>query len=124
MRAITSEKIPTPAGHYSPAIEHDGLLFVSGQLPIDPHSKAVPDAIDSQVRQVLSNLQDVLAAAGSGLEHVLQVRVYIADIELWGAVNSAYAEFFGEHRPARAIIPCGGLHFGCLLEVEATAVVP
>jgi reactive intermediate/imine deaminase len=124
MRAITSEKIPTPAGHYSPAIEHNGLLFLSGQLPIDPQSKAVPESVEAQVRLALSNLRNVLIAAGSDLEHVLQVRVYIADIEQWGAVNAAYAEVFGEHRPARAVIPCGSLHFGCLLEVEATAVVP
>ncbi|MEC7725475.1 MAG: RidA family protein, partial [Planctomycetota bacterium] len=69
------------------------------------------------------NLENLLLAAGSDRQHVLQVRIFVSDIDHWEAINRAYASWFGEHRPARAIIPCGPLHFGCLLELEATAAV-
>ena len=116
-------RIPTPAGHYSPIVEHQGLLFVSGQLPMDPVTKQVPDTIEAQTTQALDNMENLLLAAGSDRSSVLQVRIYVADVELWSQVNQTYAKFFGEHKPARAIIPCGKLHYGCLLELEATAHV-
>ena len=124
MRTIDDERIPTPGGHYSPILEHQGLLYVSGQLPMDPASKQVPDGIEAQTELALTNLEHLLIVAGSARNHVLQVRIYIANIDLWDAVNRTYAAFFGEHKPVRAIIPCGDLHFGCLLEIEATAVLP
>ncbi len=116
-------RIPTPAGHYSPVVEHQGTLYISGQLPMDPTSKAVPADVEAQTVQALENLENLLLAAGSDRQHVLQVRIFVTDIDHWEAINRAYAGWFGEHRPARAIIPCGPLHFGCLLELEATAAV-
>lgn len=116
-------RIPTPAGHYSPIIEHNGTLFVSGQLPMDAATKEVPDGIEAQTVRALDNLENLLQAAGSDRNHVLQVRIYVSDIDHWDAVNRTYAAWFGDHKPARAIIPCGGLHYGCLLELEATAAV-
>ena len=68
-------------------------------------------------------MENLLLAAGSDRNHVLQVRIFVSDIDLWDRINTTYASWFGEHRPARAIIPCGELHFGCLLELEATAAV-
>jgi len=123
MNIPSDPRIPTPAGHYSPVVEHNGMLFVSGQLPMDPESKAVPDGIEAQTIRALDNLENLLHAAGSDRQHVLQVRIYVSDIDLWDQVNRTYAGWFGAHKPARAIIPCGGLHFGCLLEIEATAAV-
>ncbi|MFN3244868.1 MAG: RidA family protein [Planctomycetota bacterium] len=123
MNVPDDPRIPTPAGHYSPVVEHGGLLFVSGQLPMDPRTRAVPDGIEAQTVRALDNLDNLLQAAGSDREHVLQVRIYVSDIEHWDAVNRTYAAWFGDHKPARAIIPCGGLHHGCLLELEATAAV-
>ena len=114
-------RIPAPAGHYSPIVEHAGLLFVSGQLPMDPATKAVPDGVEAQTTCALDNLENLLLAAGSDRSDVLQVRIYVSDIDLWDAVNRAYAGWFGTHKPARAILPCGELHFGCLLELEAIA---
>ena len=116
-------RIPSPAGHYSPVIEHQGTLYISGQLPMDPETKDVPADVEAQTVRALENLENLLLAAGSDRQHVLQVRIFVSDIDHWEAINRAYASWFGEHRPARAIIPCGPLHFGCLLELEATAAV-
>jgi len=123
MDLILTDAAPTPAGHYSQAVVHGDLVFVSGQLPVDPATRSLrADAtVEEQTRQVLSNLSAILAAAGSDLDHVLKVTVYVSDIAHWGAVNAAYAEVFGEHRPARAVVPSRELHHGALLEVEAIA---
>ena len=123
MRIPADDRIPTPAGHYSPIVEHNGLLFVSGQLPMDAKTKQVPASIEAQTTLALNNLENLLLAAGSDRQHVLQVRIYVSDIDLWEQVNQTYSEWFGAHKPARAIVPCGALHFGCLLELEATAAV-
>ena len=117
------ERIPTPAGHYSPVIEHNGMLFISGQLPIARGTEQAPETVEEQSVTALSNMENLLLAAGSDRNHVLQVRIFVSDIDLWDRINTTYASWFGEHRPARAIIPCGELHFGCLLELEATAAV-
>lgn len=122
MHIPQDDRIPAPAGHYSPVIEHNGMLFISGQLPMDAN-KQVPDNIEEQTLQALSNLENLLLAAGSDRNHVLQVRIYVSDIDLWDRINTTYKGWFVEHKPARAIIPCGGLHFGCLIELEATAAV-
>ena len=124
MKEIFSDNAPPPGGHYSQAIEHNGLLYISGQLPIDPKSQEKRvDSIGKQTKQVLANLEAILIEANSGKENVLKVTVYISDIALWDRVNSVYAEFFGEHRPARAIVPTRELHFGFQIEVEAVAWV-
>ena len=124
MKTISTPDAPAPAGHYSQAIVHDGIVFVSGQLPIDPLTgeKRI-DSIEEQTRQALKNVAAILTAANSNLGNVLKVTVYISDIDLWGRVNKVYAEFFGEHRPARAVVPSRDLHFGFQIEIEAIAVV-
>lgn len=123
MQIIRTELAPPPLGHYSQAVAHNGLVYVSGQLPLDPFTGLVPEGISAQTALVLSNLEAVLKAANSDKCQVLRVTVYIADITLWGAMNDAYGVFFGEHRPARAAVPVPTLPKGCLLEVEATAVI-
>jgi len=123
MNIVRTDLAPPPLGHYSQAITHNGLAFVSGQLPLDPVSGEVPEGIAAQTALVLANLQAVLLAAGSDKSRVLRVTVYIADIALWGAMNEAYAVFFGDHRPARAAVPVPTLPKGCLLEVEAIGVL-
>jgi reactive intermediate/imine deaminase len=123
MQFINSPDLPPSAGHYSQAVAHGGVLYLSGQLPIHPGTKEVPETLDAQVAQVFSNLRAVLSAAGSSLNQLLQVRVYITDIEHWPAFNAAYARILGAHRPARCVVPVGSLHFGCLIEVEATAAL-
>ncbi len=122
MKIIKSDKIPEPKGHYSPAIEHNGVLYLSGQLPVDPVSGKVPGNIEDQTQQALENVRLVLTEAGSSMDRVLTMRLYISDIALWTAVNQVYAAFLGAHKPARAIIPSRDLHYGCLIEIEAVAV--
>lgn len=124
MRTIETPNAPRPAGHYSQAIVHDGLVFVAGQLPLDPKTteKSV-GTVEEQTEQALKNIAEILKAAGSDLSHVLKTTVYISDIRLWGHVNTVYAKAFGEHRPARAVVPVKELHFGYQIEIEAIAAV-
>ncbi|WP_299981048.1 RidA family protein [Desulfobacula sp.] len=122
MKEVLSKDAPQPAGHYSQAIEHHGLVYVSGQLPINPKSEEkYVGSIEEQTEQVLFNLEAILKKANSGKNHVIKVTVYISDIALWDRVNSVYARFFGNHRPARAIVPTRELHFGYQVEIEAIA---
>lgn len=122
MESILTHAAPAPAGHYSQAVIHDGLVFVSGQLAVDPVSgEKRLGSIEEQTQQALCNLEAVLKAAGSDRGHVLKTTVYIASIDLWDQVNQVYAAFFGHHKPARSIVPTRDLHFGFLIEVEAIA---
>ena len=120
-----TERAPKTGGHYSPAVVHGGLVFVSGQLPIDPQSgrKLSEAPVEAQVLQALQNLAAILEANGSRLDRVLKVTVYVSDIALWDRVNAVYAKFFGAHRPARAVVPTGPLHFGFLIEIDAIAAL-
>ena len=124
MKPIQTPKAPLPAGHYAQAMVHNGLVFVSGQLPVDPETgeKRV-GSIEEQTGQALRNVAEILKAAGSDLDQVIKATVYIADIALWDRVNNVYAQFFGHHRPARAIVPTRGLHFGFQIEIEVVAAV-
>ena len=109
-----------PSGHYSQAVVHESIVYVSGQLPIDPRigEKRV-GSIEEQTEQALQNLSEILRAAGSDKSQVIKTTVYISDIRLWDRVNAVYADFFGEHRPARAVVPTRELHFGFQIEIEA-----
>ena len=109
-------------GHYSPGVIHNGTLYISGQLSIDLDTREVPDgSIEEHMRLALHNLDRVLAAANLQRTDVVQCRVYVTDIAGWDTVNAVYKAFFGDHKPARAVIPVGELHFGCLVEIEAIA---
>lgn len=123
IEAILVPGAPTPAGHYSPAVAWNGLIFVSGQLPVRADGTHMADTpFEDQARQVLSNLLAVVRAAGSSPERLLKVTVYIADIAHWPEFNRIYAEMLGAAKPARAVVPVPELHHGYLLEVEAVAV--
>ena len=123
MKIINTENMPKSNGHYSHCVEHNGVLYISGQLPFDPKTREMPEGIVAQAHKVLSNLKLILTEAGSSVNQVMQVRIYIPDVELWGAVNEVYAEYFVEHKPARCVVPSRELHFGALIELEATAYV-
>lgn len=122
MKIIENEHIPRPAGHYSPVVEHQGVLYISGQLPKLSDGR-LPEGIHAQTNLVLEKLDTLLLHSGSDRHHVLQVRIYIPDVALWDEVNQVYAAFFGEHRPARCVVPSRELHYGALIELEATAAV-
>jgi 2-iminobutanoate/2-iminopropanoate deaminase len=121
MEFVFTENAPRPAGHYSQAARSGGWVFVSGQLPIDPVTGRIDPSITEQTGQVLDNLENILVAAGSKLERVIKVTVYISDISLWGEVNEVYAARFGAHRPARAVVPTRELPRGSLIELEVIA---
>jgi len=124
MRIVSTPEAPVPCGHYAQAVVHAGLVYVSGQLPIDPRA-AEPriGSVEEQTEQALRNVGAILEAAGSSLDRVLKTTVYVADIRLWGRVNAVYARVFGPHRPARAVVPVRELHYGYLVEIEAVAVL-
>ena len=122
MKTIQPSDQPQPKGHYSPGIEHNGLIFVSGQLPMTLDTREpVTGPIEQQTELALKNVEAVLTAAGSSLADVLQFTIYVSDMELWGAVNETYARVMGDHRPARAIVPVKDLHFGTQIEIQAIA---
>ena len=124
MKIIFTEKAPNPAGHYSQAIIHGDTIYVAGQLPIEPKTgEKKTGSVEEQAEQVLKNIAEILQAAGSDLGHVLKMTVYVADMSLWERPNAVYARFFGEHRPARAVVPAPNLHFGFQVEIDAIAAV-
>ena len=121
MKIISSPEIPKPVGHYSPGIEHNGLVFVSGQIPRCPKTGVLKIAsIAEETIQCLENIDAVLRAAGTDRSKVLKVTAYISSVEYWPELNQAYAEFFGDHRPARAVIPVGQFN-GFNVEIDAIA---
>ncbi len=124
MEQILTPNAPRPAGHYAQAIVHRGLVYVSGQLPVDPATGAKrTGSIEEQTLQALENVKAILEAAGSDLGRVLKTTVYVSDIQLWDRVNAVYGKFFGEHRPARAVVPTRELHYGFKIEIEAMAAL-
>jgi reactive intermediate/imine deaminase len=124
MRAVSTERAPSARGHYAQAIVHGGLVYVAGQLPIvpgDPQRRL--EAFDAQAEQVIANVKAILEAAGSGAERVLKATVYIADVAHWPAIDAAYARNFGDHRPARTVVPVAQLHYGYLVEMDVIAAL-
>lgn len=123
MTFVRTDAAPIPAGHYSQAVVANGFVFVAGILPIEPGGeRRIPDGIDAQARLALSNLRAILDAAGSGLDRLVSVQLFIPDIEAWSAINAIYTSVLGDHKPARTVIPCGPLHYGALVEVNAIAL--
>ena len=123
MNIIQSPDMPISNGHYSQCVEHNGLLYLSGQLPINPETKSIADNIEDQINQALSNINAVLLAAGCSKNDVIQVRIYVVGVHHWDKVNEVYSHFFEEHRPARCIVPVPELHFGSLVEIEAISAI-
>ncbi len=122
LKPILTQDAPVPAGHYSQAIVHAGVVYVAGQLPIRPGQKEhIVGTIEEQARQTLANLDAILRAAGSSRDRVLRVTLYISDVSHWGKINQIYAEFFAAHKPARTVVPVGKLHYGYDLELDAIA---
>ena len=124
MKSILTPNAPTPAGHYSQAIVHNGLVYVAGQLGIDPKRPGhTPDDIELQTEQTLRNVANILIAAGSDLHYVLSLTIYISELSDWTRVNNVVALAFGDHKPARAVIPVKDLHYGFGIEITCVAAV-
>lgn len=122
MKPVLLQQSANKKGHYVPGVISHGMLYVSGQLPVDPATGAiVTGGVVEHTRAALDNVERVLTAAGLTKARVVQCRVYIPNVADWDAVNDAYAAFFGPHKPARVIVPSRALHHGALVEIEAVA---
>jgi len=120
-KIIASPDAPAAIGPYSQAVEVNGILFVSGQLPIEPVSGSIPDGIEAQTRQSLNNIGNILKEAGLGFNNVAKTCVLLQDIKDFGAMNAVYAEFFPEDKPARVCYQVAALPKGALVEIDAIA---
>jgi 2-iminobutanoate/2-iminopropanoate deaminase len=122
MQSIKSEDAPKAIGPYSQAIAFKDLLFLSGQIAIDPKTGAIESTtIESQTRQVMNNLRAILGSAGSDFARVLKVTVYLSDMQDYGAFNTVYSEYFGDHPPARSTVQVSRLPRDSKLEVDVIA---
>ena len=123
--SVNPAGVSRPGGHYSHAIVANGMVYISGQLPVTAAGEKLVDAsFEAQARQVLANVQAILEGCGCSVEDLVQVRVYVDGIENWPAFNAVYAAWAGDARPARAVVPVPGQHYGLKVEVEAVALVP
>lgn len=122
MKAIKTEKAPAAIGPYSQAIEVNGFVFASGQIPLDPATgEFVEGGIKEQTRQALTNAREILRTAGLDMKNVVKTSVMLADIKYFGEMNEVYAEFFNEPFPARSAFAVKNLPKGALVEVECIA---
>lgn len=122
MKFIASDNLPLAIGPYSPAIEVNGIIYTSGQVPISLDGTMLERDIKVQTRQVLSNLRTLLEDANSGLEKVIKVSIYLENIEDFRVVNTIFAEAFGNHKPARSTISVKGLPKNSMIMVDAIAL--
>jgi 2-iminobutanoate/2-iminopropanoate deaminase len=121
MEKISTDKAPAAAGPYSQAVESDGIVYASGQIPVDPATGKMPESIADQARQALENLRNVIEASGSSMGKVLKVTIYLTDMSAFPEVNGIYAGFFSEPYPARSCVGCASLPKGAKIEVDAIA---
>ena len=122
MNVINTQNAPAAIGPYSQATEFNGIIYVSGQLPIDPATgKLVEGDIKAMTRQSMNNIKAILEAAGSDLDKILKTTVLVKDLGSFGDVNAAYGEFFPGQAPARACFEVAGLPKGAMIEIEAVA---
>ncbi|MCC6640513.1 MAG: reactive intermediate/imine deaminase [Deltaproteobacteria bacterium] len=123
MREVCTDAAPRPVGPYSQAVSHGGLVFASGQVPLDPATGRLVDGeIEAQTEQVIRNLAAVLTAAGSSLERVVRATVYLTDLSLFARMNAVYARHFtGDPKPARSTIAAAALPLGAGIEIDVIA---
>lgn len=123
MKKIYPETMPVPKGYYSPAIVHNNTVYVSGQLALNEKGEPQIASIEDETRQCMKNIETILLASGSNLQHILKVNVFIADIANWQIFNRVFTEIMGDHRPARIVVPCNQLNYGCSIEIDCIAAV-
>lgn len=123
-QVISTDKAPAAIGPYSQAIKLGGLLFTSGQIPLDASGQLVEGGIEEQAHQVFRNLEAVLAAAGSSFSDVVKATVFMKDMNDFATVNGIYASYFGDHKPARSAVEVARLPKDVLVEIEVIASTP
>jgi len=111
-------------GHYALATVHENTVYVSGQFAINPETREKKfGTIEEETIQALKNVEMIVEAAGSKKEQILRMTLYIPDVKLWDKVDAIYNEFFGDHKPARTVVPTNELHFGFKIEIDAIAYI-
>jgi 2-iminobutanoate/2-iminopropanoate deaminase len=121
---VRTSEAPAPVGAYSQGVAAGGMLFLSGQIGIDPQTGELAEGVEMQAFRALENLRAVAAAAGAGLDRVVKVTLLLADIDDFPLVNGIYQKYFAEPYPARAAVGVAGLPKGALVEIEAVALLP
>jgi 2-iminobutanoate/2-iminopropanoate deaminase len=122
MDYVSTDQAPKAIGPYSQAVKSNGILYTSGQIALDPATgNLVEGDFAAQARRVFENLKAVLAAGGSDFSHVLRATVFLQDMGDFQTLNAIYAEYFGEHKPARTTIQAAGLPKGCRVEIDLMA---
>ena len=120
---IATELAPAAIGPYAQGIKAGGMVFVSGQIPVNPATGELVTDIAAATKQSLSNLAAVLQAAGCSMDQVVKTTVFLSDLKNFAAMNEVYAEFFKVNPPARSTVEVGGLPKGAVVEIEAIAVI-
>lgn len=122
MKPVVNEN--APRGHYTPGMICGNTLYISGQTSADPVTKMpVAGGFEAEMQMALHKMESVLKAAGCTKESVVMCKIYLTSMELWDRANQVYGEFFGDHKPARIVLPVGPLSNGCQVEIEAVAEV-
>jgi 2-iminobutanoate/2-iminopropanoate deaminase len=122
-KIIKTDKAPQAIGPYSQAVRTESMVYTAGQIGIDPATKElVSGGVEAETRQVLTNLKQVLEAAGSGLNYVVKTTVFLRDMADFPKMNAIYAEFFSENPPARSTVAVAALPMGVAVEIEAVAL--
>ncbi|KXA00472.1 MAG: RidA family protein [Anaerococcus sp.] len=122
MKIIETKNAPGAVGAYSQGIVSNGFVYSSGQLPLVPETgELISDDVKKATRQSLENVKAIIEAGGSSLEKIVKVNIFLDDVNDFAAVNEVYAEFFGDHKPARSCVEVGKLPKNGLLEIEAIA---
>lgn len=123
MQTIQTDDAPQAIGPYSQAVKANGMLFVSGQIPLDKDGNLDSEDVEIQTNQVMKNLNEVLKAAGSSLDKVVKTTIFLNDMEDFARVNEAYATYFPKHKPARATVEVSRLPKDVLVEIDCIAII-
>lgn len=121
MESINTKKAPAAVGPYVQGMVHDGLIFTSGQLPINPENGELVSDIEAAAKQSLTNVLEIVKEAGGKLDNIIKVNIYVKDMNDFGKVNKVYEEFFGNHKPARSCVEVARLPKDGVIEIEAIA---
>lgn len=122
MEMISTDRVPAAIGPYSQAIKTNGMIYTSGQIALTPDGELIDRDIKRQTKQVLTNLKNLLEECDSGLDMVVKTTIYLENIEDFGIVNVIYAEYFGDHKPARSTVAVKTLPKNVLVEIDAIAI--
>jgi len=124
LRVISTDKAPAAVGLYSQAVAAGGLLFVSGQIPLNPLTGELATEFEAACKQSLENVLQLVTAGGSSLKNVVKVNIYIRDMGKFAILNEIYSSYFKDHKPARAVVEVSNLPKNAPVEIEAVAVIP